>query len=109
MKIVNCALKFSIQKMTKIKNLVFVIIVSVLVYACNSNNTGFGDNFDHAAQALIDNDSLVKYLTNHYYDSSVDSIKPLTTGKTALIDDVNLKTQDITENEIDYTLYYYIK
>lgn len=108
MKIVNCALKFSIQKMTKIKNLVFVIIVSVLVYACNSNNTGFGDNFDHAAQALIDNDSLVKYLTNHYYDSSVDSIKPLTTGKTALIDDVNLKTQDITENEIDYKLYYYI-
>ena len=66
------------------------------------------DDFDHAGQAVIDNDSLVKYLTNHYYDSTIDSIKPLVSGETALIDDSKLKTQDITENEIDYKLYYYV-
>lgn len=94
--------------MIKIKNIFIAALLSVLIYSCNNSGTGFTDNFDHAAQALKDSDTLIKYLSNHYYDSSVDSIKPLVTGKTALIDDVNLKTQDITEQEVDYKLYYYI-
>lgn len=93
--------------MIKLKHIIVVAIASVLIYACSSNGSTV-DNFDHAGQAVIDNDTLVKYLTNHYYDSTIDSIKPLVTGKTALIDDAKLKTQDITENEIDYKLYYYV-
>ena len=50
----------------------------------------------------------MKYLTNHYYDTVIDSIKPITTGKTALIDDVNLKTQNVNFDDIDYKMYYYV-
>ena len=93
--------------MIKIKNILIVAIASILIYACSSSNP-FIDNFDHAAQALKDNDTLVKYLTNHYYDAGIDSIKPIATGKTALIDDANLKSQDVTYDDISYKLYYYI-
>ncbi len=93
--------------MIKIKNILIVAIASILIYACSASNP-FIDNFDHEAQALKDNDTLVKYLSNHYYDAVIDSIKPITTGKTALIDDAKLKTQDITFDEIDYKLYYYV-
>ncbi|MDG2194000.1 MAG: peptidylprolyl isomerase [Polaribacter sp.] len=93
--------------MTKIKYFILVGIVSVLIYAC-SGDTGNIVEFDHAAQSLEDNDSLVKYFNNHYYDSAIDSVKPLVAGKTALIDDSNLKATQVTENEVDYTLYYYL-
>ena len=87
--------------MIKIKNILIVAIASILIYACSASNP-FIDDFDHAGQALKDNDTLVKYLTNHYYDTVIDSIKPITTGKTALIDDVNLKTQNVNFDDIDY-------
>ena len=93
--------------MIKIKYFIIVAIASILIYAC-SGKTNPSDNFDHKAQSLIDNDSLINYLKNHYYDTSIDSIKPLTTGKTALIDDSKLKTENITEYEVDYKLYYYV-
>ena len=97
--------------MIKIKNILIVAIASILIYACSANNP-FIDNFDHEAQAIKDNDTLVKYLSNHYYDALIDSIKPLTTGKTALIDDAKLKTHNITETigdkDIDFKLYYYV-
>ena len=93
--------------MIKIKHFIVVAIASIVVYACSSNpNNGFVQ-FDHSGQALKDNDTLVKYLANHYYDTSSETILPLAEGKTALIDDVNLTTDDITENEIDYKLYVY--
>ncbi len=93
--------------MIKIKNILIIAIASILIYACSASNPLI-DNFDHAAQALKDNDTLVKYLSNHYYDAVIDSIKPIATGKTALIDDANLKTQDVNFDDIDYKLYYYI-
>ena len=49
--------------MIKIKNILIVAIASILIYACSSSSQPF-DNFDHAAQAVKDNDTLVKYLTN---------------------------------------------
>jgi hypothetical protein len=93
--------------MIKLKHIIVVAIASVLIYACSTNGTAV-EEFDHSAQALIDNDTLVKYLNTHYYDATIDSIKPLVTGKTALIDDVNLKTEDVVDREVDYKLYYYI-
>lgn len=93
--------------MIKIKNILIVAIASILIYACSASNPLI-DNFDHAAQALKDNDTLVKYLTNHYYDAGIDSIKPITSGKTALIDDVNLKSQNVNYEDIDYKIYYYV-
>ena len=82
--------------MMKIKNVVLVAIVAILIYACSASNP-FLDNFDHEAQALADKDTLISYLTNHYYDATIDSIKPIVAGETALINDSKLKSQDITE------------
>ncbi|MGB0880471.1 MAG: FKBP-type peptidyl-prolyl cis-trans isomerase [Polaribacter sp.] len=94
--------------MAKIKNVFAFVILSVLIYSCGDSTTTTVDDFDHEAQAVIDNDSLVKFLKNHFFDTSIDSVKTLTSGQTALFDDVNLKTMDVTENEVDYKLYYYV-
>ena len=94
--------------MTKIKNILAFLILGFLIYSCENSTTVTEDDFDHEAQAIIDNDSLVKFLKNHFFDTSIDSVKALTSGQTALFDDVNLKRMDVTENEIDYKLYYYV-
>jgi len=93
--------------MTKIKNVVVFIIFTVIIYACGSSSTSTVDVFDYEAQALKDNDTLVQFLKNHYFDTSLDSVKTLVTGQTALYEDVKLKSMSITDNAIDYTLYYY--
>jgi FKBP-type peptidyl-prolyl cis-trans isomerase len=93
--------------MTKIKNVFAFIIFTTIIYACGSSSTSAVDDFDYEAQALIDNDTLVKFLKNHYFDTSIDSVKALVSGKTALYDDDKLQSMEVTENEIDYTLYYY--
>ena len=95
-------------KMNKIKNIVAFILLAVLIYSCGDNNSTSVDDFDHEAQALIDNDSLVSFFKKHYYDATLDSIKVLETGKTPLSEDSNLKSMDVTENEVDYILYYYV-
>jgi FKBP-type peptidyl-prolyl cis-trans isomerase FkpA len=97
--------------MTKIKNIFIIIIAVTIIYACDDDLAGFANPFadiDHISLAVSDNDSLVKFLTNHYYDFTLDSVKPLETGKLALIEDVNLKTIDVSENDIDYKLYVYV-
>ena len=93
--------------MKKIKNIVVLAVFSLLIYSCGSSSSEI-DDFDHEAQALIDNDSLVSFFEKHYYDASLDSVKVLVAGETALSGDSNLKTMDVTENEIDYKLYYYV-
>jgi len=93
--------------MTKIKYFILAAVASVLMYAC-AKDTATVIEFDHAAQSLRDNDSLIKYFGNHYYETSIDSVKPLISGKVALINDPNLKTAEITENEISFKLYYYL-
>ena len=97
--------------MTKIKNIVALAIFTSLIFACDDNNlriNPFAD-VDHISLAVSDNDSIVKFLNNHYYDTDVDSLKLLVTGKTALIDDnTKLKTVNVTENGIDYKLYVYV-
>ncbi|MEO9570863.1 MAG: FKBP-type peptidyl-prolyl cis-trans isomerase [Polaribacter sp.] len=93
--------------MKKIKNIFAFVIITVLIHACGNSSTTTLDDFDHEAQALVDNDTLVQFLQNHYYDTSVDSVKAIISGQEALID--NVESMKITENEIDYTLYYFVK
>ncbi|WP_369049211.1 peptidylprolyl isomerase [Tenacibaculum sp. UWU-22] len=81
-------------------------ILSVVLYACNKKTTE--ETFDSAAQAVIDNDSIVKFLQSHYFDTAIDSIKTIDNGQTSLYKDTKLKTMDITENDIDYKLYVYV-
>jgi FKBP-type peptidyl-prolyl cis-trans isomerase len=97
--------------MNKLKNIIALLILAIAVYACGDDNflqNPFAD-INHIALAESDNDSIVKFLQNHYYDKDVDSIKPLTTGKTAMFNETdNLKILDVTENTIDYKLYVYV-
>ncbi|MFY9244109.1 MAG: peptidylprolyl isomerase [Polaribacter sp.] len=97
--------------MTKIKNIFALLIFSVVLYACGDDNAFVNPfaNIDHEALALSDNDSIVKFLKNFYYDANLDSVKKLETGKTALFDENSkLKVMNVTENEIDYKLYVYV-
>ncbi|RSC93025.1 FKBP-type peptidyl-prolyl cis-trans isomerase [Tenacibaculum singaporense] len=94
--------------MIKFKHLVYTAIVGTLLYACGSDSNSRVDNFDHEAQAIIDNDSLVVFLKSNYYNEALDSVKPITNGETSLFDDENLVTKEVTENDINYKLYYYV-
>ncbi len=94
--------------MKKTLKIAFTILFAVLLVACGDNNN-FGniDNFDHEAQALIDNDSIRSFLDKHYYDFNVDSIKRITSNQTPLSQDANLVTMNVTESDVDYELYVY--
>lgn len=92
--------------MNKIKNIFAFAIISIALYSCSNTSSVAVDDFDYEAQALIDNDTLVQFLENHYYDTSVDSVKAIVAGQTPLYETV--RTMDITENDIDYKLYYYV-
>jgi len=96
--------------MFKKKSLLYILLVAIFVYACDDDNNGiFVDNFDHASQALIDNDSLQKYFATHYYDDAIDSIRPLVSGATPLSNDTRLIEQTVRENDIDYKLYHFVQ
>lgn len=98
--------------MIKFKHVFLVGVVSLLVYACGSQGGIPVDNFDHAAQAVRDNDTIVKFLQNHYYDATEDIVKQIDAGQTSLFNDTKLRTQDVVETinnvDIDYKLYTYI-
>jgi len=92
--------------MNKIKNIFAFAIISLLLYSCDSGSSAEIDDFDYEAQALIDNDTLVQFLKNHYFDTDINSVKKITEEQTPLFETV--ETMNITENDIDYTLYYYV-
>jgi hypothetical protein len=94
--------------MIKFKHIFCTTLLSVLLYSCGSDSNTTIIEFDHEAQAVIDNDSLIVFFKNNYYDVVLDSIKVIDNGQTSLFDDSKLVTKEVKENDIDYTLYYYI-
>lgn len=94
--------------MIKFKHILWVAIVGAILYACGSDSNSTVEEFDHKAQSIIDNDSLVKFLQNHYYDTTKDSIKLITNGQPPLYGDSHLKIIEINENDIDYKVYVYV-
>ncbi len=94
--------------MIKFKHLFYSAIVSILLYSCGTDTTTNVDNFDHEAQAVIDNDSLVGFLKSNYYNAILDSVKVIDNNQISLFNDSNLITKEVKENEIDYKLYYYV-
>ncbi|QXP67437.1 MULTISPECIES: peptidylprolyl isomerase [unclassified Polaribacter] len=94
--------------MNKIKSIFAFIVLSVVIYSCGDDSNGIDNPFldiDHEELALSDNDSIVKFLKNYYYDASLDSVKTLVSGKTPLYD--NIIKMEVKRNDIDYTLYVY--
>ncbi|AQS93196.1 peptidylprolyl isomerase [Polaribacter sp. BM10] len=98
--------------MNKIKNIFFLLLLGVIVmYSCDDDNNGFFNPFadiNYEELAIKDNDSIVKFLKNNYYDTDLDSVKTLVSGKTSLFEDKDkLKSYKVTENDIEHTLYVY--
>lgn len=97
--------------MIKLRNLLLVCIASVLVYACGDDNfvnNPFAD-VNYEELAVQETDSIIKFLKGHYYDATVDSIKPITSGQTAMFDETaRIKTMDVELNDITQKLYIYI-
>lgn len=94
------------------RNLIAALVLLLIVgYSCRPDSNGgtLDPNFDHAGQALKDNDTLLDFFAKHYYDDTVDSVKALVPGATALIDDPRLMEEDIEVLEVDYKLYFFIK
>lgn len=93
----------------------FLLIIALLfVYASSCEEDEIIEPFDHAAQALKDNDSLVKYMQNHFVDADGE-LQFISDNETAIYDfldeDLIKKTVTITtydDEEIDFNLYYYI-
>ena len=97
--------------MNKIKNIFLLLLIGVvLMYSCDADNNTFANPFldiNYEELAITDNDSIVKFLQNNYYDVSVDSIKTLVDGQISLFDDTKLDSISVLENKIDHTLYIY--
>lgn len=98
--------------MIKLRNLLFVCVASIFIYACGDDNFGVSPFADvnYEQLAISDNDSIVKFLKGHYYDATVDSIKPITSGQTAMFDETSkIEVLNVTANDIDHKLYVYIQ
>lgn len=97
--------------MTKLKNIFALLIFTVIIYACGDDNfisNPYAD-VDYEALATSDNDSIRGFLRSHYYNVSLDSIKPLVDGETSLLHDSRLDSIiDIEQNDIKHKLYVFV-
>jgi uncharacterized protein YcfL len=89
----------------KLKYLVLLFIAITTIFSCKDDDDD-DEKHDPVAQALIDDDLLVEFLKSHYIndDKLVDTIL---NNETSIYNSSQLSIQNITENEINYKLYYY--
>jgi uncharacterized protein YcfL len=89
----------------KLKYLVLLFIAITTVFSCKDDDDD-EEQHDPVAQALIDDDLLVEFLKSHYIndDKLVDTIL---NNETSIYNSSQLSIQNITENEVNYKLYYY--
>jgi len=86
----------------KIKNLFYILILSIIISSCKKDSPVVP--FDAANQSLLDDAILIEYLQTHYLNDADGGIWTITNGETPLMDQVSV--QEITNNEVDYKLYY---
>lgn len=96
--------------MTKIKNILALLLFAVIIYSCGDDNivTNPFEDVNYETLATTDNDSIVNFLSSHYYNVSLDSLKLIENGETSMLDDSRLETIDVVANEINYKLYVFI-
>lgn len=87
----------------KLKYFLYFLLVTTFVVSCSDDDDD-KDTHDPIAQALIDDDILVKFLQSHFIneDKRVDTIM---NGEIPLMDYVDI--EDVTYNDIKYKLYVY--
>ena len=86
----------------KFNKLLITIAISIVLFSCNKSDNS--TSFDAAQQSIDDDATLVEYLQTHYLNDTDGGIWTITNGETPLMDQVG--TQNITQNDIDYKLYY---
>jgi len=95
----------------KLKYIITILTLIIVLFSCNKDDDGAADNFDAAAQALIDDTTLIDYLKSHYYipaeqDEPFGTIDTILNNESSLFDDSRLTTQAISHEDISYKLYY---
>ncbi len=94
----------------KYKLLLVLAILFIYASSCNEDDPDV-EPFDHAGQSIIDNDTLVKYMQEHFLDAD-GLLQEIETNETPIYGDANLFTKDVTYTiggeEVDYKLYYYV-
>ncbi len=93
----------------KYRVLLVSIILGLIAITTSCGDDGNGENFDHAAQALLDDAILKEYLETHYYTPALVGeefgvIDTIQNNETPLIDLVQV--QNVNFDNIDYKLYY---
>jgi hypothetical protein len=92
----------------KSKNLIVLLIIGLVLFSCKNDDDN-SDDFDAAAQAIEDNVLLIDYLKTHYLNEEDGGIWTITNNEPSLMDDVRLKTEDVTYNDVVYKLYSLVK
>ncbi len=87
-------------------SLAILVLIFLSVFSCKKNKIPTAPKVDPVAQAVVDNDSLVKYLDTHYLNTD-GNIWTIKNGERPLSDDVI--TQDITFKDVSYKLYYLVQ
>ena len=80
-------------------------LVATIIVSCDQNSL---EEFDHAAQYVIEKPMIDEYLATHYFDPVDKEIKEIDADQTALEDDTNLQALHSTVNDVDYTMYSYV-
>lgn len=110
-----------IKNIVKMKyKILFLLALSVIFASKCSSDEEEITVFDYADQARKDNDSLVKYMQTHYYDSADGLLKKIDNNQTSVYSETaKLKTQEIPLTfdkyddgvdgsiTVNYKLYYY--
>lgn len=89
----------------KIKNLLFILSIGLIIFACNDDEKVT----DPIEQAVVDDKDLIEYLQTHYLNEDDGGIWTIDAGQSSLYDDPRLSVDEITENDIDYKLYYLVE
>lgn len=89
-----------------------LIVALLFIYASSCEDDPIYEPFDYAAQALKDNDSLVKYMQEHFLNADGE-LEEITNDEPAIYDDDNLFEKIVAyhpegRENVNYTLYYYI-
>lgn len=87
----------------KLKKLLFFFGLITLLNSCG-NGSNNDDDFDAAAQAILDDEALTEYLQTHYLNDDDGGIWTITSGETPLTNFVDV--QQVIKDDITYKLYY---
>lgn len=91
----------------KIKIFFTVLLLAILVFSCKDDDDV--EDFDHAAQALLDDATIKEYLETHFYKPPMDNqvfgvIDTIKNSETSLFSQAT--KQVVNVQDVDYNLYY---